>query len=443
MDTDPSIGLEIAIILILIVANGIFAMTEIAIVSSRKARLMKKAAEGSAGAQAALELANDPTQLLSTVQVGISAIGVVTGAYGGATFAQVLAVYLKPLPFIGAYSNAISMVIVVVIITYISLIIGELVPKKMALNNPEPIAATIAIPMRLFAKMFSPLVYVLSVSTEFALKILRIREPAEPGVTEDEIKIMIAEGTAIGTFEETERDIVDRLFRLGDMRVAAFMTPRTQVEWIDLEDTEEQIWEIIMESNHTKLPVARGSLDDIVGVVYTRDILLHRHNSSLSIEKHIQEPLFVPRSLRAFKLLEQFQQTGTHVALVMDEFGGMIGLVTLHDILEQLVGELEQEEEDDPEIVPRDHNSWLVDGLLPIEEFKEHFAIEDMPAEDKDHYQTLGGFISSYLENIPRTGDTFEWAGLKFEIVDMDRMRIDKVIVTQLDAPDSDCLPVD
>ncbi len=436
MDTDPSIGFEIAIILVLVVANGIFAMTEIAIVSSRKARLMKRAAEGSAGAKAALELANDPTQLLSAVQVGISVIGVVTGAYGGAAFAQVLAVYLKPLPLIGAYSNAISMVVVIALITYISLIIGELVPKKMALNNPEPIAATIAIPMRLFSKVFSPLVYVLSVSTEFVLKVLRIKEPAEPRVTEDEIKIMIAEGTAIGTFEETERDIVDRVFRLGDMRVAAFMTPRTQIEWLDLEDTDEQIWKIITESNHSRLPVARGSLDDIVGVVYTRDILLTRYQSSPPIEEHIQEPLFVPRSLRAFKLLEQFQQTGTHVAFVMDEFGGMVGLVTLHDILEQLVGELAQEEEDDPEIVKRDNNSWLLDGLLPIEEFKALFEIEEMPAEDKDHYQTLGGFISSYLENIPKTGDTFEWAGLKFEIVDMDRMRIDKVIVTKMDTSD-------
>lgn len=432
MEGDPSISLEIAIIFILIIANGIFAMTEIAIVSSRKARLERHAAEGSTGAKAALELANDPTQLLSTVQVGISVIGVVTGAYGGATIAQVLAVYLKPVPFIGAHSNAVSLVIVIALITYVSLIIGELVPKKMALNNPEPIAIVIAIPMRFFAKAFLPLIRLLSVSTEFVLKLLKVKAPADTGVTEEEIKIMIAEGTVIGTFEETERNIVDRVFRLGDMRVSALMTPRTQIDWIDLEDGEDQIWQAITESNHAKLPVARGSLDDIVGVVYVRDILSNRSQDNLPVEEHTQDPLFVPRSLRAFKLLEQFQQTGTHIAFVMDEFGGMIGLVTLHDILEQLVGELPQEEEDHPTIVQRDDNSWLLDGLLSIDEFKELLDIEEMPAEDKELYQTLGGFITSYLGNMPKTGETFKWAGLKFEIVDMDRMRIDKVIVTKL-----------
>ncbi|HMM20047.1 MAG TPA: hemolysin family protein [Selenomonadales bacterium] len=440
MDTDPSIGLEMVIIFMLIIANGIFAMTEIAIVSSRKARLERKAADGSSGAKAALELANDPTQLLSTVQVGISAIGVVTGAYGGATIAQAFAVYLKPLPFIGAYSNAVSMVLVIALITYVSLIIGELVPKKMALNNPEPIAAFIAIPMKYFAKAFSPLVRLLSASTEFALKVLRVKGPKEPGVTEEEIKIMISEGAAIGTFEETEREIVERVFRLGDLRVSALMTPRTQVDWIDLEDDDPQIWQTITESSHSMLPVARGSLDDIVGVVFIRDILATRGQATLPIEEKTQEPLFVPRSLRAFKLLEQFQQSGMHIAFVMDEFGGMIGLVTLHDILEQLVGELPQEREEDPEIIQRDDNSWLLDGLLSIEEFKELFEIEEMPAEDRDHYQTVGGFITSYIGSMPKTGDSFEWADLKFEIVDMDRMRIDKVIVSKLaaDMDDSD-----
>ncbi|HML90518.1 MAG TPA: hemolysin family protein [Methylomusa anaerophila] len=424
--------MEIAIIFVLIIANGIFAMTEIAIVSSRKARLERKAAEGGAGAKAALELANDPTQLLSTVQVGISVIGVVTGAYGGATIAQELAVYLKPLPFIGAHSNAVSMVGVIALITYVSLIIGELVPKKIALNNPEPIAAIVAIPMRFFAKVFLPLVRLLSVSTNFVLKALRVKEPMEPGVTEEEIKIMIAEGTAVGTFEETEKDMVDRVFRLADMRVSALMTPKTQIDWIDLEDDDEYNWGIITESNHSRLPVARESLDDIVGFVYARDVLSSRGNTLL-IEDNTQEPLFIPRSLRVFKLLEQFQQTGTHIAFVMDEFGGMIGLVTLHDILEQLIGELPQEVEDTPEIVQRDENSWLLDGLLSIDEFRVLFDIGEMPGQDKEHYQTLGGFITSCLGSMPKTGDTFEWAGLKFEIVDMDGMRIDKAIVTKLE----------
>lgn len=432
MDSDPSISLEIAIILTLIFANGIFAMSEIAIVSSRKARLEKHAAAGSAGAKAALELANDPTQLLSTVQVGISFIGVVTGAYGGATLSQELAGYFAAIPLFAGHEHAISLGLVIAIITYVSLIVGELVPKKMALNNPEPIAIAIAIPMRLFAKSFSPLVAILSASTEFALKLLRVKPATDSGVTEEEIKLMLAEGAATGTFEEAERNIVDRVFRLGDMRVASLMTPRTQVSWLDLEESDEYNWTVLTEGRYSRLPVARGSLDDIVGVVYARDLLVSRQDLSLPIEENVQTPLFVPRSLRAFKLLEQFQQTGTHIAFVMDEFGGMVGLVTLHDILEQLVGELPEEEDDELHIIKRDESSWFLDGLLPIEEFKELFAIDAMPNEDKDHYQTLGGFITSYLGVMPRTGETFEWAGLKFEIVDMDRMRIDKVIVTKL-----------
>lgn len=433
MEADPSsIGWELLIILILIIANGLFAMTEIAIVSSRKTRLEKQALEGSTAAKTAWELANEPTQLLSTVQVGISVIGVVTGAYGGATFAQVLAVYLAPLPVLGPHSYAVSMFIVVTLITYTSLIIGELVPKRIALNAPEAVAIAIAIPMRFFSKLFSPLVQLLSLSTEFVLNLLNIREPQDAGVTEEEIKIMLAEGTAVGTFEEAERNIVDRVFRLGDMRVSALMTPRTQIDWIDLEDGEEEIWQVLVSSHHSRLPVARGSLDELVGVVYIKDLFLARGQSPLPIAEHTEEPLFVPRSLRAFKLLEQFQQSGTHIAFIMDEFGGMIGLVTLYDILEHLVGELPQEEEDDPEIVQRDDRSWLLDGLLSIEEFKELFHIQDMPGEDRDHYQTLGGFITSYLGSMPKTGETFEWSGLSFEIVDMDRMRIDKIIVTKL-----------
>jgi putative hemolysin len=432
LEGDRSISLDLAIIFILILANGVFAMTEIAIVSSRKARLERRVAEGSEGAKAALKLADDPTQLLSTVQAGISVIGVVTGAYGGATIAQALSIYFKPLPLIGAYANTVSMVVVIAVITYISLIIGELVPKKMALNNPESIAIAIAIPMQIFSRVFFPLIQLLSISTEFVLKIIGARAPADAGVTEEEIKFMIAEGAALGTFEETEREIVDRVFRLGDMRVFSLMTPRTQIDWLDLEETDEHIWAVLTDSNHSKLPVYRGRMDDVIGFVYIQNILSVRGNVSLSIEQNIQKPIFVPRSLRVFKLLEQFQQTGIHIAFVIDEFGGMIGLVTLHDILEQLVGELPQEEEDTPSIVKRDDTSWYMDGLLSIVEFKELFDIEELPGEGKDHYQTIGGFITSYLGNMPRVGETFEWSGLKFEIVDMDRVRIDKVKVTKL-----------
>lgn len=432
MEGEPSILFEILIIFILMIANGVFAMTEIAIVSSRKARLEKYAADGSDGAKAALELANDPTPLLSTVQVGITLIGIFTGAYGGATIAQALVVHLRPLPVVGPYAASVSMALVVAAITYVSLIIGELVPKRIALNNPEPIAMVISRPMRFLSRVFMPIVKLLSISTEVVLKVAGVKKPTDAGVTEDEIKIMLAEGTLMGTFEETEKDIVDRVFRLGDMRASALMTPRTQIDWLDLERDNEYLWKVITESPHSKLPVARGSLDEIVGIVYVKDLLDSRCTDKLPIEENVEQPLFVPRSLRAFKLLEQFQQSGTHVAFVMDEFGGTMGLVTLHDILEHLVGELPEEDDDDKSIVKRDENSWLIDGLLPIEDFKDYFDLDEMPGEDKDHFQTLGGFVTSFLGYMPKTGEKFEWAGLRFEIVDMDRMRIDKVIVTKL-----------
>jgi putative hemolysin len=428
-------AVEILIIIVLIIANGLFAMTEIAIVSSRKPRLEKLAAEGSSGARAALELANDPTPLLSTVQIGITLIGIFTGAYGGVTIAQGLVNHLKPLPLVGPYASTISIALVVSLITYVSLIIGELVPKRVALNNPEPIAVAIARPMRFLSRpVLLPLVKLLSFSTEVVLELIGVKKPEDAGVTEEEIKIMIAEGTLLGTFEEAERNIVDRVFRLGDMRAAALMTPRTQIDWLDLDRDDEYLWQIITESPHSKLPVARGSLDDVLGIIFVKDLLSKRCADSLPIEENIEQPLFVPRSLRAFKLLEQFQQSGMHVAFVMDEFGGLLGLVTLHDILEHLVGDLPEEDEEIQSIVQRDEKSWLVDGLLPIEDFKDYFEVAEMPGEDRDHYQTLGGFITSFLGYMPKTGEAFTWSTFKFEVVDMDRMRIDKVMVTRIEA---------
>ncbi len=433
LESDPaSIGVEIVMLFILIVANGIFAMSEIAIVSSRKARLEKLADEGSAGALAALELTKEPTQLLSTVQVGITLIGIVTGAYGGATLAKPIAGYLKTLPVVGFYGETISLTVVIAAITYLSLIIGELVPKKIALNNPESIAVIIAIPMRFFAKMSAPVVRLLSTSTEIVLQVLRVKQPDEPPVTEEEIKILIAEGTEYGTFEHAEKTIVERVFRLGDMRVGSLMTPRTHVDWLDLEDSDDYNLTILTEGGHSRMPVARGSLDELVGIVYTREVLAHRLSGGpLNLEAHIQEPLMVPRSMRAFRLLELFQQSGKHVAVVIDEFGGMTGLVTIHDILEQIVGEIPQQDQDDEQlIVEREDGSWLVDGLLPIEDFKEHFAIDELPGEDREHYQTVGGFVTSYLGDIPKAADVVEWNGLKLEVLDMDRARVDKVLAT-------------
>lgn len=429
-----SISIEIVLILLLILANGIFAMTEIAIVSSRKVRLERIADEGSRGARVALDLANEPTQLLSTIQIGITLIGIFTGAFGGATLAEELGGYLKEVPVLAPYSGAISLAVVVSAITYLSLIVGELVPKKIALNNPETIAAAIAVPMRFFSKMTSPVVRILSGSTELVLKLLGIKEAKEAPVTEEEIRIMIAQGAKIGTFEKAEHEMVEKIFRLGDMKVRSLMTPKTQLDWLDLEDPDEYNLRMLTVSRYSRFPVGRGSLDEIVGIVYTRDLLAnHLKNSTLNIQEVIRQPLYVPKTMRAFTLLEMFKQSGTEVALVIDEYGSLQGLVSLNDILEHIVGDINEPfETDDPEIIQRDNNSWLLDGLLSIEELKELFELDHLPGEETGYFQTLGGFIMYYLGHIPKSSERFDWEGLRFEIVDMDKIRIDKVLVTKI-----------
>lgn len=432
MDT-PSLGLEIAIILSLIVANGIFAMTEMAIVSSRKARLEKQADAGNAGARVALELAAEPTPLLSTIQIGITLIGILTGTFGGATLSKMLAPELQFIPMLGTHSEAVALFIVISLITYLTLILGELVPKRLALNNPEPIAALLARPMRTFARITAPLVSFLSFSTQFTLSVLGIKPSQEPPVTEDEIRILIEQGTEAGTFEKTEQDMVEKIFRLGDQRAYSIMTPRTQMIWLDLEEPFELNFQIIRDSAHTRFPAARGNLDDFAGIIYTKDLLSSSLNSSqFRLEALVRTPMFIPKSMKAFKILETFKQTGTHEAVVLDEFGGVIGFITLHDILSEIVGDISLDAElDDIQLIQRDDGSWLVDGLLPVDDFKEAFSIDELPDEDRDHYQTVGGFVTSYLGYIPTASEKFTWNDLCFEIMDMDRVRVDKILVTR------------
>jgi len=427
-------GFEIIVILLLIIANGIFAMTEIAIVSAKKVRLENLAGKGSAGAQRALQLANEPTQLLSTIQVGISVISTFTGAFGGATIAEILAVNFSTIPALAPYSGAIALAIVVTVITYLSLILGELVPKRIALNNPEGIAVKVAAPINVFAKIVAPLVHLLSGSTELVLKIMGIKEKEEEPVTEEEISLMMARGTQTGAFEQVEQDIVENVFNLSDLRVKSLFTPRTQVDWLNLEASDEENLEIIANSRHSRFPVGRGSLDEIAGIVYAKDLLSRKINChSLELESLLKEALFVPKSMRAFTLLEMFKRKGTEIALVIDEYGSLQGLVTIDDVMEEIVGDIPQPGEDEnEEIIRRDQNSWLLDGLLSLEEFKELFGIAELPGEESGLFQTLAGFIMSYLGYIPKEAERFEIEGLRFEIVDMDRVRIDKVLVTKI-----------
>lgn len=435
----PSITTEVIIILLLIIANGIFAMTETAVVSSRRVRLERKAQQGNAGAKTALELVSEPTPLLSTIQIGITLIGIFNGAFGGATIADVLADHLAHIPALAPYSGALSLAIVVTLITFLSLIIGELVPKRLALNNPEGIASVVAKPMVVFSRLVAPMVKLLVFSTNLALKLLRIPPATEPTVTEEEVRLLIKQGAEAGTFDKVEEDMVQQIFRLSNLRATALMTPRTQVVWLDLEDDLQKNLQIIRDNPYSSFPVARGDLDEIVGLVYTRDLFSSlMEKGEVNLEKLARQPLFVPESMKAFKVLELFKKTGTHEAIVQDEYGGVAGFITLHDLLEEIVGDMPlYHEREEPLIIQREDGSWLLDGMLPIDEFKELFNLTHLPHEDEVVYYTLGGFVTSYLGSIPQASQSFQWNGLKFEIVDTDRARVDKVLVQQIDNSNS------
>ncbi|MBW4554966.1 MAG: hemolysin family protein [Trichormus sp. ATA11-4-KO1] len=426
-----SITFEVFIILILVIANGVFSMSEMAVVSARKVRLQQLANQGDAKAQAALKLAESPNHFLSTIQIGITLIGILTGAFGGATIASRLAVYVRLIPFLAPYSEPISFGIVVLLITYLSLIVGELVPKRLALNNPERIASIVAIPMRALAALAAPVVYLLSASTDMILRGLGITPSIEPQVTEEEIKILIEQGTEAGTFEEAEQDMVERVFRLGDRPVSYLMTPRPDIVWLDLEDSPEENRQKMVESAYSRYPVCQGGLDNVLGVIPVTDLLARSfRNEPLDLTIGLRQPVFVPESTRGLKVLELFKQTITHMALVVDEYGVIQGLVTLNDIMSEIVGDVpEGPGEDEPQAVQREDGSWLLDGMLPVEEFYELFDLEEWEVEERGSYQTLGGFVINHLGRIPTAADHFEWHGMRIEVMDMDGNRVDKVLV--------------
>lgn len=426
--------LEILIILLLIVANGVFAMSEIAIISARKVRLQQMANQGNAKARVALELADAPNRFLSTGQIGITLIGILAGAYGGATLSRSLATFLNRIPALAPYSQALSFGIVVVGITYLSLIIGELVPKRLALNSPEQIAANVAIPMRVLARIASPLVDLLSASTDLVLRVLGIGPVTEPLVTEEDLRVLIEQGTEAGTFEAAEQDMVERVFRLGDRPVSALMTPRPDIVWLDLEDSAEENRQKMIDSCHSRFPVCQGGLDNVLGMVHVIDLLGRcLSDQPLDLTVSLQQPVFVPESTRGLKILELFKQTGIHLALVVDEYGVIQGLVTLNDIMVEIVGDVPSADElEEPQVVQREDGSWLLDGMLPVDEFLELFEIKEMPGEHRGSYQTLGGFVITHLGRIPTAADYFEWQGMRFEVMDMDGNRVDKVLVVPM-----------
>ncbi|MBD2346249.1 hemolysin family protein [Anabaena subtropica] len=429
-----SITVEILIILVLILANGVFSMSEMAVVSARKVRLQQLANQGDAKARAALKLAESPNNFLSTIQIGISLIGILTGAFGGATIASRLVVYVRLIPFLVPYSEAIAFGIVVLLITYLSLIIGELVPKRLALNNPERIATVVALPMRALAALASPAVHLLSASTEMVLRVLGITPSVEPQVTEEEIKILIEQGTEAGTFEEAEQNMVERVFRLGDRPVTSLMSPRPDIIWLDLDDTPEENRQKMSENGYSRYPVCQGGLDNVLGIIPVTDLLARSlRGDSLDLTVGLRQPVFVPESTRGLKVLELFKQTITHMALVVDEYGVIQGLVTLNDIMSEIVGDVPSDDgEEEPQAVQREDGSWLLDGMLGVEEFFELFEMEEWESEERGSYQTLGGFVITHLGRIPAAADHFEWHGMRIEVMDMDGNRVDKVLVVPM-----------
>jgi len=425
---------EIVIILVLILLNGILAMAEFAVVSAKKTRLQHRVDSGDKRAAVALELANEPTHFLSTIQIGITLVGILAGAFGGATIARELALYLEEFPLLAPYSDFLAVAFVVVIITYLTLIFGELVPKHLALNNAENIASSVAKPMRFLSVIASPLVFIISRSTEAVLWIMRVRETKEPPVTEEEIKIMLEEGTEAGVFEKAEISMVEGVFDLGDRRVESLMTHRSDVVALDLNDPADENLRKMTRTGRSNFPVYEGDLDNIVGMVTVKDVLARMVDGCTpDIKASVTKPLFVPHGLPVLKLLESFKETGVHIALVTDEYGSIQGVITLHDILEAIVGDVRTLGEPvETPIVVREDGSWLINGDTPIEDVRNALSVGSLPGEDQGHYRTIAGLILFILERIPNTGDHLGVGGLRYEVVDMDGNRIDKVLVMRV-----------
>lgn len=429
----PNVVIEVAIIFMLLIANGVFAMSEFALVTARKSRLQELTNQGSGRARTALQLAGHPGRFLSTVQVGITLVGILAGAFGGGIVTDALSFRLQEVPLIAPYNRTIALAIVVSLITYFSVVIGELVPKRLALRHPETIAIFMAPLMRLMLTLFAPVVHVLAFSSDFVFRLFGKPVSEPTSVTEEEITMLIRQGTEAGVFEETEQEMVEAVFELGDKSARGLMTPRTQIIWLDVNDPVERIAAKVSASGHSRFPACEGSLDNVVGIVQAKDLLTALLSSqSLDLKTTLQPPDFVPRSMTAFQLLDHIKQSSSHIVLVVDEYGGIEGLLTHHDLLEAIAGEMPLGTKPaEPKAVQRKDGSWLLDGMLSIDEFKELFDIAALPGEKKDSFQTLGGFLFTQMGRVPTASETFKWNGLRFEVVDMDGKRIDKVLVSK------------
>ena len=426
------VALQIAVIVVLALLNGLLAMSETALVSSRKARLKQRAEAGDRGARAALGLAESPNRFLSTVQIGISLVGVLAGAFGGATLARPLADTLRTVPALAPYAGPLALGMVVVAITYLSLIIGELVPKRLALSGAEAVASRVAGPMRLLSAITAPAVWFLSVSTEGVLRLLGARRTGAPPVSEQEVEILMEEGAQAGVFEEEEMDLVRRALRLDDRPVRELMTPRPNVVWLDADDPPEEILRRAREAGHSFFPVARRDLDDLLGIASVKEAWARQvSGKNADLLGSLKRSPLVPEGAPATSALEAFKRSGLPVSLVIDERGHIEGLLTLTDVLEALIGEAPDEDEPaEAAIVRREDGSLMVDGLLGANELREHLGLGELPREEEADYHTVGGMVMDNLGRVPATGDRFDWEGYTFEVLDMDGRGVDKVLIT-------------
>jgi putative hemolysin len=425
--------LHLSIVLLLILLNGFFAMAEIALVSARPARLQPLAEAGSAGARAAIELKADPSRLLATVQIGVTVIAVLSGTFGQATLGEPLQEYFAAMPgIVSRYAHVAAMAIVVAGISYSSLILGELVPKRLALLDAERIASALGRLMRRLAMVGTPIEWLLSGSADLILKLFPVRG-SPPPVTDEEIGFMLREGVATGHIPPAETAIVEMALRLGDRRVSAVMTPRTQIEFLDLDDPPDELRRHIRESAFSRFPVVQGGTHQLAGFVQVKDLFdAALGGAPFDVRAALRTPLFLPNTVTVLRALEVFKTTGEALALVVDEYGDLEGLVTLHDILQALVGDLPGADETDPRVVHREDGSWLFDGMVALDEIKQALRLSQLPGEDSD-FHTLGGYLMARLNRVPMVADRVIAGGYRFEVVEMDGRRVDRVLVTPVE----------
>jgi putative hemolysin len=424
---------QLLVLLLLIALNGFLVMAELAIVSSRPARLQKMAADGRRGANAALALNSDTARFLPSAQIGITVVAILSGAYGELNLSPQLARFLSDTPLIGVYARTAASAFVVAGIAYISLVIGELVPKHLALSNRERIACIVAPAMKTLAVGAAPIALLLRFSTSGVLRLIRPAVREEPEVTEEEVKSMIAEGTEAGVFEKAEQEIIERLLGVSGRSVRSIMVPRPDIVWLDITETEERIYEDVAKSGHSRFPVGRGDVDETIGIVHAKTLLDQLHSSGrINLEGAIKTPLYVHESTNVLKLLELFKASVVHMAIVLDEHGSVQGIVTPTDILTGITGDLPEAEADiEPSAQQREDGSWLLDAQMPVFEVERVLGVGGLAVDDAE-YSTLAGFVLSQLGHIPAAGESFQWKGWRFEVVDLDGRRIDKVLAAHI-----------